>query len=387
MDMSRTRPLAVLLPAALREYWPLFVRLTVRTATVRLSVCGSCQCYFNAALQCLLSIPSLLGFFSSSSPSHSFVRDLHCGSSRSAAAGQLAKSFAALCSQFAAGSSASFSSAGSASVSPSSLLRCFTSLDVSFGDSGQHDSQELLRCLVSRLHDDVNRVRQQPPYEQLNDRADESETQQSERWWHNYAARNRSIITELFAGQLRSEVRCLDCQRRRVAFDPFLDLSLPLPPPHSSLVSLADCFSGFLASERLTGLDAIYCPHCKRHTSSSKTLSLHRLPEVLVLHIKRFEFNSRGGRRKLDTPIAAPLSMELHITAGPHMKPSARRYSLLASINHLGSAHGGHYIAHAKVSGQWYTFDDSHAQAIDAKQMAAQHVHSAYVLFYESSAD
>ena len=346
------------------------------------------QCYFNAAVQCLLSLPHLLSYFSTaaSCPAPTFVRDVN-------PAGQLARAFASLCSQVSVERSPAFTSPLSAgSVTPSSLLRCFTSLDVSFGDSGQHDAQELLRCLVSRLHDDVNRVRHPPPYEQLDERAGESEWQQSERYWHNYTARNRSIVTDLFAGQLRSEVCCLRCRRRRVAFDPFLDLSLPLPPPSSrsaarDTVTLEQCFDAFTASEQLSADNALYCPHCKRHTATSKALSLYRLPSVLVLHIKRFDFNTggrAGGRRKIDTPIVAPLTMALTVTSGsqqPH--GTLHRYALLATINHLGSAHGGHYLAHARLSQQWYTFNDSHVQAIDAKHMAAQHSQSAYVLFYQ----
>lgn len=206
----------------------------------------------------------------------------------------------------------------------------------------------------------------------------------------NYTARNRSIVTDLFAGQMRSEVCCLQCQRRRVAFDPFLDLSLPLPPlQHSNAdsgVTLADCFNAFTACEQLSERDGIFCPTCKSHTASTKALSLSRLPPLLVLHIKRFEYNSRGGRRKLNTPIAAPLTIQLQMTAGQQQRTTLHSYSLLATINHMGTAQGGHYIAHAQMASQWYCFNDSHVQPVDAKQTGAQHSQSAYVLFYQSTA-
>ena len=385
---STYQPLSCLAATALfllkSAYW------SAHSSAPPCAVCLLCvECYFNSALQCLLSIPPLLGFFSRPSSLECVVRDVSAAAGRSS--GRLAKAFAALCSQLAVGQSAeSMSRAAVGSVSPSSLLRCFTSLDVSFGDSGQHDSQELLRCFVSRLHDDVNRVRHAPPYEQLEERAGESEWQQSDRYFANYTARHRSIVTDLFAGQLRSEIRCRRCRTRRVAFDPFLDLSLPLP--HQSArgaaddtVTLAQCFAAFTASEQLSDDNAIFCPNCKAHTDSSKALSLHRLPSVLVVHLKRFEFNSHGGRRKLNTPIAAPLSLELPMSAGPQLSPALHRYTLFATINHLGSAHGGHYIAHAQVGGHWYTFNDSHVHQIDDKQMTSQHIQSAYVLFYQAA--
>lgn len=41
--------------------------------------------------------------------------------------------------------------------------------------------------------------------------------------------RNRSIVVELFHGQLKSKVTCRVCQRESVRFDAFNFLSLPLP--------------------------------------------------------------------------------------------------------------------------------------------------------------
>ena len=182
----------------------------------------------------------------------------------------------------------------------------------------------------------------------------------------NYCARHRSIVTDLFAGQLRSEVRCLQCRTRRVAFDPILDLSLPLPP-HAQVaaadrvVPLADCFTAFIASEQLAGddMNAVYCPHCKRHTSCTKVLSLYRLPAVLVVQIKRFSFDSRAGRirRKLHTRVAAPLHLTINSAGGPQLHTTPHSYSLIAAINHVGNAHSGHYIAHAHLGQppqQWY---------------------------------
>ena len=137
------------------------------------------QCYLNAALQCLLSVPRLLAHFTDPSL-HSWVGEVRAGAARSS--GELAKCFAALCSQLAASPSSPMHSVGG-SVSPAALLRCFTALDASFSSGEQHDSHELVRCLLSRLHDDVNTVTHQPPYEQLEERAGESDWQQSERWW------------------------------------------------------------------------------------------------------------------------------------------------------------------------------------------------------------
>lgn len=48
----------------------------------------------------------------------------------------------------------------------------------------------------------------------------------SQLWWDNYCKRNMSIVTDLFAGQLRSIVECKHCGYKSRAFDPFWDLSV-----------------------------------------------------------------------------------------------------------------------------------------------------------------
>lgn len=41
--------------------------------------------------------------------------------------------------------------------------------------------------------------------------------------------RNRSIIVDIFQGQLRSALQCGACGKQSVSFDPFMYLSVPLP--------------------------------------------------------------------------------------------------------------------------------------------------------------
>lgn len=47
--------------------------------------------------------------------------------------------------------------------------------------------------------------------------------------WAAHTARNASIMTDLFYGQLKSRVRCDACAHESVRFDAFNMLSLPLP--------------------------------------------------------------------------------------------------------------------------------------------------------------
>ena len=52
----------------------------------------------------------------------------------------------------------------------------------------------------------------------------------------DHVSRNNSIIVDMFHGQLKSQLRCLECGCRSVTFDPFTFLSLPLPSSHAAIL-------------------------------------------------------------------------------------------------------------------------------------------------------
>ena len=99
----------------------------------------------------------------------------------------------------------------------------------------QHDSQELLAFLLDGLHEDLNRVTQKPYVERKDSDGRPDEIVAAEHW-DNHCKRNRSIIVDLFQGQIRSQLRCLQCQHTSVTFDPFTFLSLSLPAEFGSIM-------------------------------------------------------------------------------------------------------------------------------------------------------
>lgn len=161
-------------------------------------------------------------------------------------------------------------------------------------------------------------------------------------------------------------------------------------------VTLHDCVEAFCQREQLDASDSWYCSKCKDHVQAEKKLDLWRLPEVLVVHLKRFSY-SRYSRDKLDTEVAFPLE-ELDLrafvpaTEGGTLPvegtgvtggavPPAPVYDLFAVSNHFGGLGGGHYTAFCRMpdDGRWYTFDDSSVHEMDPGSVRSS---AAYVLFY-----
>ncbi|EFH70531.1 hypothetical protein ARALYDRAFT_892011 [Arabidopsis lyrata subsp. lyrata] len=72
--------------------------------------------------------------------------------------------------------------------------------------------------------------------------------------------------------------------------------------PQEESVSLDKCLEAYLAEEPL-GPDNMWdCPGCKKKRQAIKKLDLWRLPEILVIHLKRFSLNN-----KLEDDVDFPL--------------------------------------------------------------------------------
>ncbi|KAI3723602.1 hypothetical protein L2E82_35331 [Cichorium intybus] len=145
-------------------------------------------------------------------------------------------------------------------------------------------------------------------------------------------------------------------------------------------ISLYKCLEAFLKEEPLGPEDMWYCPGCKKHRQASKKLDLWRLPEILVIHLKRFSY-SRFLKNKLETYVDFPIhDLDLSTFVAFSNGRSTHRYMLYAISNHYGSMGGGHYTAFIRHDGdRWYDFDDSHVSPIDEDRIKTC---AAYVLFY-----
>jgi ubiquitin carboxyl-terminal hydrolase 4/11/15 len=161
----------------------------------------------------------------------------------------------------------------------------------------------------------------------------------------------------------------------------------------NKIVTLDQCFQTFTRPERLDQNNKWYCNKCKEHVRAMKTMELWRLPNILIVHLKRFEFKHALRRDKLDTFVDFPLQ-ELNMSnycSNSHSPDDFVQddipalYDLFAVTNHFGRLGFGHYTAFARswdeqgMDSEWALFDDSSVRSVDADNVVSP---AAYVLFY-----
>jgi len=151
--------------------------------------------------------------------------------------------------------------------------------------------------------------------------------------------------------------------------------------PKKQVIKLSECLKLYTSCEKLGADDAWYCPNCQKHQQATKKFDLWSLPEVLVIHLKRFSYN-RYWRDKIDTIIEFPVK---NLDMTPYVINSAHGqavYDLIGVSNHYGGMGGGHYTAYAqnKIDNNWYYFDDSSVTQTNEEAVVTK---AAYVLFYQ----
>ncbi len=228
-----------------------------------------------------------------------------------------------------------------------------------------------------------------------------------------------------FTGVLQSDVTCLSCGTVNASFDPFIDVSLDILTssndsnfvfdPSTSTLTLNECFQLFTHAEKLSS-NTYMCANCNHtYQEATKQLSIRKAPEVLTIHLKRFEHSFNTV--KIDSFLQFPSEFSIFdfTTEGVHLSNEVNRisstgtglnalnqpaispsvidpaynvkkyskemlYRLVATVNHSGVVDSGHYVSFVK-SGEyaWFKFDDATVSKVSTATVLNS---NPYMLFY-----
>ena len=151
----------------------------------------------------------------------------------------------------------------------------------------------------------------------------------------------------------------------------------PLQPRSSRAaerkLKLEECLVRFTSSERLC--DDHVCENCGKSAARLKRLTIARLPNVLIVHLKRFD---AVRSRKIVDGVEFPLTLDLaaHVDtddAAPHI------FHLAGVVNHVGDLARGHYTCFVKEAGAWFSCDDTKVEEVSGDYVLQS---EGYILFY-----
>eukprot|EP00554_Chaetoceros_debilis_P015129 CAMPEP_0194118556 /NCGR_PEP_ID=MMETSP0150-20130528/36075_1 /TAXON_ID=122233 /ORGANISM="Chaetoceros debilis, Strain MM31A-1" /LENGTH=850 /DNA_ID=CAMNT_0038809981 /DNA_START=83 /DNA_END=2635 /DNA_ORIENTATION=- len=233
----------------------------------------------------------------------------------------------------------------------------------------------------------------------------------------NDSLNNLDSLSSLFEGSLRSVLMCDECGYKRSHLEPFLNVSLSLPTAKSTETSrtgnrrrslridVQTCIDNFTAAEPLS--DSLVCSWCKTKTCHYTQHTFSKLPEILCLHLKRFD---AASNKKIDEPVSFPSTLDMGSYL-PHWreieqiqvksssglgKPTtklkqemptvypAKLYDLCGTINHSGTLNQGHYVSNVKIDKGWFICNDEQINKVSKEDSEKVVVKSeeVYMMFY-----
>ena len=112
-------------------------------------------------------------------------------------------------------------------ISPKQLKEAIGEVAPQFSGYDQQDAHELIIFLLKAIHNEFNSHHGVVLYENIEGDGKNDE-EISIKAWELFKKQNDSIIVDLFHGQLRSTIECPKCKLKKVIFDPYLSLTVPI---------------------------------------------------------------------------------------------------------------------------------------------------------------
>ncbi|KAL7626866.1 hypothetical protein AAE478_003640 [Parahypoxylon ruwenzoriense] len=221
----------------------------------------------------------------------------------------------------------------------------------------------------------------------------------------------KKMLRSIYGGELVQQVKSKECEHISERIEPFSAIQCDI----KGKAGLEESLQAYVDGEIMEGDNKYKCSDCDRHVDAVKRACLKDIPDNLIFHLKRFDFNLRTlTRSKINDYFPFPTELDMQpYTIGHLSDPSGNTepdmFELVGVLVHSGTAESGHYYSYirerptANAIPSWVEFNDESVTSWDPSQMenacfggpdyrpqyetgtAYEKVYSAYMLFYQRS--
>ena len=219
------------------------------------------------------------------------------------------------------------------------------------------------------------------------------------------------IVTDIFTGKYCNSVTCENCKHISNRFEDFYNLTVEV----KNCTNLNDSLQKINAPEII---DEFKCSNCNQKVTIKKVTALNKLPNVLIVQLKRFSLNyDTGNTQKINSKFEFPKILNLKQFCSEQFNTEETldtynraddyyEYELKGINVHRGSADRGHYFSFIDVNRDgknnlintytkedWLQFNDSHVsefnidtieeECFGGSSQGHENYQNAYLLLYE----
>ncbi|KAA8893263.1 hypothetical protein FN846DRAFT_788192 [Sphaerosporella brunnea] len=225
---------------------------------------------------------------------------------------------------------------------------------------------------------------------------------------------HKSTFRSYYGGHLVQQVKSNECPHISERTEPFSAIQCDIKGKHT----LQESLKAYVEGEIMEGVDNKYrCTTCDKLVDAVKRTCLKDIPDHLICHLKRFDFDLQTMHRsKINDRFEFPTKLDMRPYTIDHlssMESNARCQSdhdvfeLVGVLVHTGTAESGHYYSYIRdrlspvENPIWLEYNDSEVSLFDPSTIpencfgggdnvsATGYVlsksFSAYMLFYQRS--
>ncbi|XP_041564291.1 ubiquitin carboxyl-terminal hydrolase 10 isoform X2 [Drosophila elegans] len=259
----------------------------------------------------------------------------------------------------------------------------------------QEDAEEFLGYVLNKLNDEMLEVIKliDKPTSQQNGQEPPEPEDGGDVWQMICNNRNKGSVTrqtdfgrtpvsDIFRGELRSRLQ-REGEHSTDVIQPFFTLQLNI----EKAASVKEALEILVGRDQLEGVTG---SKTKQEVVAWQQMTLEKLPVVLILHLKYFDYRSDGCTKilkKVEFPVE--LKIDAKILGSKKTSQKQRAYRLFAVVYHDGKeASKGHYITDVFHTGysSWLRYDDSSVKPVSEKHVLQPHTPRVpYLLYYRRS--
>ncbi|EXM05230.1 hypothetical protein FOIG_05225 [Fusarium odoratissimum NRRL 54006] len=222
----------------------------------------------------------------------------------------------------------------------------------------------------------------------------------------------KRVIKSFYGGQLVQQVKSKECEHISERLEPFSAIQCDI----KGKGTLAESLQAYVDGEVMEGDNKYKCSTCDRHVDAVKRACLKDVPDNVIFHLKRFDFNLRTlQRNKINDYFSFPDQIDMRPYTIEHLSNPKSDieediFELVGVLVHAGTAESGHYYSYIRERPSssnrpsWVEFNDDlvtpwdpaqmeystfggpdHRPIYDTNGILYDKNYSAYMLFYQRS--
>ena len=185
---------------------------------------------------------------------------------------------------------------------------------------------------------------------------------------------DKKAFRQIYGGQIVQQIKSRECPHISERLEPFSAIQCDI----TGKSTLKESLDAYVAGEVMEGDNKYSCTSCDAYVEAVKRACLKDIPDNLIFHLKRFDYDLMSGNRsKVNNRFEFPNEIDMaeylvDNLANPQREREPDVFELVGVLVHTGTSESGHYYSYIKErptadprKNIWVEFNDMEVTPFD----------------------